>query len=108
MNNNILTKISAFGKRMLEKVRKNGEQGVQWVGIDGLANMETAALLTIFLMLFFPAMWSMIASIIIVASKCLMDKRRGHGKECHDFICAVIGVIGGVILGTAQIALILL
>ena len=101
-------KTYGFLKRQFESLVNNGKRGVDWVGINGLANMESAALFTIFLMLFFPAVWSMVFAICIVMSKCLLDKKNGSRNECHDFICAVIGVVMGVILGVAHAATVLL
>lgn len=101
-------KISNFFRRQFDKMKENWNRGLEWVNIYGLANMSTAAVLTIFLMLFFHAIWSMVLSIIIVMLKCYLDKQRGSGHECHDFICAVIGVIVGVILGVAHAVVVLL
>ena len=101
-------KISEFIKTQALNLKNNTKRGIDWVGVNGLANLGTSALLTIFLMLFFPAVWSMVSSIAIVMTKCLMDKKKGSNNECHDFICSVLGVIVGVILGVAQVAVVLL
>lgn len=84
------------------KLKEQNQRGIQWVGTDGLINMETSALLTIFLMIFLPVVWAMIISFMAVMTKCIVDKRRGHENEKHDFICASIGVIIGAILGPAH------
>ena len=103
-----MNKFLSFLKRQVINLKSNWNRGIEWVNVYGLANMETSALLTIFLMLFFPAVWSMVFSIIIVMAKCLNDKKRGSGHECHDFICSIIGVIAGLILGMAHAAVVLL
>ena len=103
-----MSKISNFFKKQFDSLKANWKRGIEWVNVYGLANMESSALLTIFLMLFFPAVWSMVFSIIIVMVKCLNDKKKGSGHECHDFICSVIGVIAGFILGVAHAAIVLL
>ena len=101
-------KFSKFLKTQFERLKANGKRGIEWVNIYGLANMSVSAILTIFLMLFAPAVWSMVFSMLIVMVKCLLDKKKGSGHELHDFICSVIGVIAGVILGVAHAAVVLL
>lgn len=101
-------KISNFLKTQLVNLKNNWNRGIEWVNVYGLANMEASALLTIFLMLFFPAVWSMVFSVIIVMVKCMFDKKKGSGHEFHDFICSLIGVIAGLILGVAHAAVVLL
>jgi hypothetical protein len=49
-------------------------------------------------MVFFPALWSSVITFIIVMAKCSFDKSRGRKGELHDFICAIIGILVGVIL----------
>lgn len=90
------------------KLKERTIEGKKWVGIDGLANMSTSAVLTIFLMLFFPCVWAMIFSIIIVTGKSALDKSKGHPNEKHDLICSVVGVLLGAILSAAHAAIILL
>lgn len=103
-----MSKISEFFKRQVNGLKANWKRGVEWVNVYGLANMSVSAILTIFLMLFTPTVWAMILSILIIMVKCLTDKKRGSGHECHDFICSVIGVIAGSILGVAHAAVVLL
>lgn len=75
------------------------KKGKKWIGIDGFLNMETSALITLVLMIFFPICWSMLFGFIIVLVKCLLDKSKGHEDEEHDLICAAIGVIIGATIG---------
>lgn len=103
-----MSKFKSFVENQLVSLKNNWKRGVEWTNIYGLANMTSSALLTIFLMLFVPAIWAMVLSIALVMTKCFFDKQRGSGHECHDFICSVIGVIGGLILGVAHAAVILL
>jgi len=91
-------------KKLWENLKAANSRGIKWIGLDGLLNMETAALLTIFLMIFFPVMWSMFFSIIVVIGKCVFDKSNGHMDEKHDLICAIVGVLIGAILGPAHAA----
>lgn len=102
------TAIKASLIKAFEFLKERTIEGKNWVGLDGLANMSTSAVLTIFLMLFFPCIWAMIFSIIIVAGKTVFDKSKGHENEKHDLICAVVGVLLGAILGTAHAAIVLL
>jgi len=84
-----------------DKIKKQNARGIEWIGIDGLANAESAALLTLFLMMFCSIVWAMAISVFLVMGKCILDKKRGNKNEKHDFICACIGVLVGVILGVA-------
>ena len=68
-------------------------KGKKWIGTDGLLNMETSALITLFLFIFFPIFWSMLFSLIILLVKCLLDMNKGHDNEEHDLICGGIGII---------------
>lgn len=88
----------------VEKIKMLYRSGVQWIGTDGLINTETSALLTIFLMIFFQVIWAAVISFTIVMLKCILDKTRGHHNEKRDFICAIVGVLVGAILGPAQAA----
>lgn len=85
----------------IKKISENNERGIKWIGLNGLANMETSALLTIFFMLFFSAITSMGISVLVVTAKCFSDKSGGSNHEFHDFICSIIGVIFGALLGFA-------
>lgn len=77
-------------------------EGYRWLGNDGIINLESSALIVIILMLFFPIIWSAILTLIIMIGKCAFDKSKGKDGEKHDLICAIIGVLFGVILGSAQ------
>ena len=77
-------------------------EGYKWLGNDGIINLESSALIVIILMLFFPIFWSAIFTFIIMVSKCALDKSKGREDEKHDLVCAVIGILFGVILGSAQ------
>ena len=84
---------------LIEIVKNNYRCGKAWIGIDGLINMETSALLTIFFMIFFPKLLAMLLSFLVVITKCIVDRRNGHEEEMHDLICAIVGVLFGAILG---------
>lgn len=99
-----MSKFGKWIKNVWNRAKAANKRGLEWLGTDGLLNMETSALLTIFFMIFFPICWSMMFSAIVVLGKCLLDKSRGHQNEMHDFICALIGVLVGAILGTAHAA----
>ena len=92
-----LDKVKTFFKNVKTKMK----DGYKWLGNDGIINMESSALLMIVLMLFFPIFWSAIITFLIVIGKCVLDKSRGHENEKHDLICAIIGILFGVILGSA-------
>lgn len=85
-------------KKIEKAIIELDKQGRKWIGIDGLLNMETSALLTIFLMIFFKPLLSVIISFILVFAKCFFDKSRGSVNEKHDLLCAAIGVISGCLL----------
>lgn len=94
-------KIKDTWKHVSTYFKTSFKEGYEWIGIDGLINMETSALVVMFLLLFFPALWSAILTLIIVAGKCFVDKNRGRENEKHDFICCIIGIGIGVIFGIA-------
>lgn len=102
-----MSKVRQFLEKQILRLKENWKRGIEWVNVYGLANMSVSANLTIFLMLFCPAIWAMVLSMIIVMIKCLNDKKKGSGHECHDFICSLIGVIAGFILGVAHAAVVL-
>lgn len=104
----LINKISSFFNNMFERFKSTGKDGINWIGTDGIITMETSALLVIFLMIFFNPLTSMLISFFIVSAKCLLDKTRGSDKERHDFICALVGVVAGVILGAATLSIKLL
>ena len=97
-------KVKKFFKDTYDKMI----DGYNWLGTDGIINMETSALLMIILMMFFPIFWSAIITFLIVMGKCIFDKSRGSKNEKHDFICATIGILFGVILGTVHVVVALL
>lgn len=103
-----MDKISSFLRKSKDFLIQNHIDGYKWLGDDGLINMESSALLTIFFMIFFPIVWSVILTLIVVCAKCAFDKSRGHENEKHDLICACTGVIIGAILGSVHAAVILL
>ena len=90
------------------KVKDKVVTGYKWIGTDGLLNMETSALLVMLFMLFFPVFWASLLTFIVVIGKCALDKSRGRENEKHDFICAIVGILVGIILGTVQVAVSLL
>ena len=69
-----------------EKIKSQNNRGLEWIGIDGIANAESAALLTLFLMMFCSIVWAMAISMFIVMGKCIFDRTRGHENETHDLI----------------------
>jgi len=87
---------------MFKKIAINNGNGLKWVGMDGLVNMESSALLVIFLMIFLKWYFAVPITFIVVLSKSLFDKRGGSDKEFHDIICATIGIIIGVLLVMAM------
>lgn len=100
-----MDKILIWLHEFIDKITAAYRSGIKWIGLDGLLNMETSALITIFLMIFFPVIWATILTFVGVMLKCILDKSRGHENEKHDFVCALIGVLVGAILGSAHVAL---
>lgn len=101
---NFLDGVKTFFSNVKNKLIK----GYEWLGIDGIVNMETSALLVMLFMVFFPVFWSSILTFLIVIGKCTIDKSRGRENEKHDFICCIIGILLGVILGAVHVAVSLL
>lgn len=101
---NLLTGVKNFFTGIKGKLVK----GYNWLGTDGIINMETSALLVILFMVFFPIFWSAALTFIIVIGKCVLDKSRGAENEKHDLVCAVIGILIGVILGSVNCAVALI
>ena len=89
-------------KAFFKKVHDVTVKGYEWIGTDGLLNMETSALLTIVLLIFTSVPWAAAFSFVIVMAKSAYDKSKGHANEAHDIICCVIGITLGVILGMAH------
>ena len=101
---NFLNSIKSFFSGVKDKLIK----GYNWLGTDGIINMETSALLMIAFMMFLPIFWSAILTFIIVIGKCALDKSRGKENEKHDLICSVVGILFGVIIGTVHAVVVLL
>ena len=95
-------------KKFFTNVKNQILDGYKWLGTDGVINMESSALLVIVLTLFLPVFWASILTFLIVIGKCTFDKSRGRENEKHDFICCILGILLGVILGTVHIAVSLL
>lgn len=96
-------------KNFMEKVfnffinlKNKTEKGYKWLGSDGIINMETSVLLMIVFTLFFPILWSAFLTFIIVLGKCAFDKTKNRKNEKHDLICAIVGIIIGIILATVN------
>lgn len=79
-------------------VKETYKKGREWVGVDGLLNLETSAILTILLTTVFPVNWAMIFVGIAGLAKSALDKSNGHENEMHDLICTIFGIIIGAIL----------
>ena len=101
---NFLNSIKSFFNGVKDKLIK----GYNWLGADGIINMETSALSMIAFMTLLPIFWSAILTFIIVVGKCALDKSRGRENEKHDLICSVVGILFGVILGTVHAVVVLL
>jgi len=100
-----MDKIFDWLHKSIEQIKGAYLSGIKWIGLDGLLNMETSALITIFLMIFFPVIWATVITFVMVMLKCILDKTRGRENEKHDLICALVGVLVGAILGPAHGAL---
>jgi len=88
-------------EKFKSKINELDANGRKWIGYDGLLNMETFALITMFFMIFFNAYLSAGFSLIIALIKCYTDKKKGHLNEKHDIMCAGIGIVFGCIIGLA-------
>ncbi len=108
MFKNTITKFKNFCAETFSVLNTNMKRGIEWTGSDGFMNMESAALLVLFLRIFFPFPCCAILSFLLMAIKCIIDSKKGHANEKHDMICATIGVVGGVILAMAHAAVIVL
>lgn len=91
-------KILVFLDKALLTLKENAANGIKWAGMDGILNMETSALLTIFLGIFLPTVWAMSSALVAMVIKCAADEKRERKGEVHDLICASVGVIIGAIL----------
>ena len=101
---NFLNGVKSFFSGVKDKLIK----GYNWLGTDGIINMETSALLMLVFIVFFPIFWSAILTFIIVIGKCALDKSRGKENEKHDLICSIVGILFGVIIGTVHAVVVLL
>lgn len=95
-------------KKIYDNLKLKMEKGYKWLGTDGIINMETSALLVMLFLVFFPIFWSAALTFLIVVGKCVLDKSRGRKDEKHDLICAMVGILVGVILGTVNCAVALI
>ncbi len=91
-------KTCEFSKKALTALKNNAIRGAKWAGYDGLLNMETGALMVIFLKVFLPTLWAAAAAFISVLIKSAIDENNGQKGEVHDLVCATVGVTIGVIL----------
>lgn len=82
-------------------VKEHTLKGYKWMGIDGLLNLETSALITIMLMLLLPPIWAGFITLVIMCAKCISDSLKGRENEEHDLICSIIGLVLGIIIGIA-------
>ena len=101
---NILNSIKNFVYNLKDKCN----EGYKWLGTDGLINMQTSALLVMIFMIFFPVFWSAILTFILVIGKCTYDKSRGRENEHHDFICALLGILFGIIIASSHVVAVLI
>lgn len=98
MSENIFRRLS---KKLNCKINELDANGRKWIGYDGLLNMETFALITLFFMIFLKPFLSSLISLVIGLVKCYNDYKNGHKNEKHDLICIGIGIIFGCIIGIA-------
>jgi len=93
--------IKNLTKKLNQKINELDTNGRKWIGFDGLLNMETFALTTLFFMIFFKAYISAGISLLFSIVKCYTDYKKGSSNEKHDLICAGIGIVFGCIIGLA-------
>lgn len=86
-------------KQFFKTLKDHFKKGYKWIGIDGLLNLESSALLVIIFNLIAGQPMSMFLTAIIMLIKSIIDKKNGHLNEVHDFICACIGIVIGSIIG---------
>ena len=103
MANNFWKKTCEFFKRAFEAIKKNTLDGIKWAGVDGLLNMESAALAVLLFGVFLPPIWSAGITALLAAAKSFIDEKNGHSGEVHDIVCAGVVVICGFILLLALI-----
>jgi hypothetical protein len=92
-------KVYNFLKDRCKNFSSLAQNGWKWMGVDGLLNLETAALTTIILKMILPLNWAMIFAAIIGIAKSTLDKSNGHENETHDLICIFIGIVLGAVIG---------
>ena len=102
---NAFAKIHDFFKnnRIISFLKEKYIEGKKWIGVDGLINLESSALLMIFLTLFISPVWAALITLIMVALKCCVDAMKGSSNEKHDFICCIMGILFGIILSLPAI-----
>jgi hypothetical protein len=86
-------------KNFLVSLKDHTIKGYKWLGVDGIINLETSALLVIIFNLIFSQPLPIFFTTIIMLIKSIIDKKNGHIDETHDFICACIGIVLGFIIG---------
>ena len=92
------SKFLFFFKNLYSKLEETHRKGKKWIGVDGLANMETFALLVIVFTIVFPLLTSIALNLFLSGAKCFIDKLHGHDGEAHDLICALIGIVFGALI----------
>ena len=88
-----------FLKEKCKNFASLSSKGWKWMGVDGLLNLETAALTTVILKMILPLDWAMIFAALIGVAKSVLDKSNGHENETHDLICIFIGIVLGGVIG---------
>ena len=87
--------------RLWDKICKTTVRGARWFGYDGLVNLETAAILYLFMVLFMSVPMAGLVTMCVALVKCAYDSNHGHVDEMHDMLCAGIGIVVGIILSLA-------
>ena len=84
-----------------DKICETTVRGARWFGYDGLVNLESAALLYLFFVLFMSVPAAGLVTGCIALVKCAYDAHGGHVDEMHDMLCAGLGIVVGIILSLA-------
>ena len=87
--------------RLWDWLCETTRRGAKWIGSDGLINLETAALIYLFLVLFLAIPCAVAVTMCGTVVKCAYDAAHGHIDERHDMLCAGIGIVVGIILSLA-------